>query len=129
MPATTRGRAAAAEGEGNEAERPDGLHEAAGFYNRQGDFDKTIEALNERAQQEPNNPEAFHVIATLLLGKAHRDFKLSGSEEEEYIQAGLDAVDKALELKPDYFEALTYKNLLLRSQATSRRIRPSSSSC
>jgi hypothetical protein len=33
------------------------------------------------------------------------------------VQAGLDEVDKALALKPDYFEALTYKNLLLRSQA------------
>ena len=30
----------------------------AGFYNRQGDFDKTIEALNERTKIEPNNPEA-----------------------------------------------------------------------
>ena len=29
----------------------------------------------------------------------------------------MEAVDKALELRPDYFEALTYKNLLLRQQA------------
>jgi hypothetical protein len=35
----------------------------------------------------------------------------------KYIQAGLGEVDKALALKPDYFEALTYKNLLLRSEA------------
>ncbi len=30
----------------------------------------------------------------------------------------MEAVDKALELRPDYFEALTYKNLLLRQQAS-----------
>ena len=35
----------------------------------------------------------------------------------KYIQAGLAEADKALALKPDYFEALTYKNLLLRSEA------------
>ena len=33
------------------------------------------------------------------------------------MQAGLGEADKALALKPDYFEALTYKNLLLRSEA------------
>ena len=31
----------------------------AGFYNRQGNFDKTIESLNERTKVEPNNPEAY----------------------------------------------------------------------
>ena len=30
---------------------------------------------------------------------------------------GIEAVDKALALKSDYMEALTYKNLLLRLQA------------
>ena len=30
---------------------------------------------------------------------------------------GLAAVDKALEIKPDYVEAMTYKGLLLRTQA------------
>jgi tetratricopeptide (TPR) repeat protein len=31
----------------------------AGFYNRQGQFEKTMEALEARAQKEPNNPEAI----------------------------------------------------------------------
>jgi len=30
---------------------------------------------------------------------------------------GIAAVDKALEIKPDYIEAMTYKGLLLRTQA------------
>ena len=41
----------------------------AGYYNRQGQFDKTIEALEQRAAKEPNNPEAFYTIADLLLGQ------------------------------------------------------------
>jgi tetratricopeptide (TPR) repeat protein len=89
----------------------------AGFYQRQGNFDKMIDAVQERARRQPDNPEAFYTIATFYWEKASRDLKLSDTQKATYAQAGLEAVDKALELKNDYFEALTYKNLLLRTQA------------
>jgi tetratricopeptide (TPR) repeat protein len=89
----------------------------AGFYNRQEEFDKTIEALNQRAAIEPNNPEAFYTISTYYWDKAYRDFRLKEPEKKEFVMKGLEQVDKALQLKPDYMEALTYKNLLLRLQA------------
>ena len=89
----------------------------AGYYNRQGHFDKTIEALEERASKEPNNPEAFYTIATYYWDEAYRDFKLKENEKKAYVQKGIEAVDHALQIKPDYMEALVYKNLLLRSQA------------
>ena len=89
----------------------------AGFYNRQGDFDKTIVALQERAQREPNNPEAHHLIATYYWDKVYRDFRLPDTDKRKYIEAGIMSEDKAIELKGDYFEAITYKNLLLRLQA------------
>ena len=89
----------------------------AGFYDRQGEFTKTINTLNERAQHEPSNPEAHHVIATYYWNEAYKNFKLSEADKKKYIQAGIDESDKALALKDDYFEALTYKNLLLRLMA------------
>ena len=89
----------------------------AGFHNRQGAFDKTMEALHARAEMEPTNPEAFYTIASYYWEKAYRDFTLSPTDQMKFTQEGLKAVDKAIELKPDYFEALTYKNLLLRVQA------------
>jgi tetratricopeptide (TPR) repeat protein len=89
----------------------------AGYYNRQGRFDKTIEALEERAQKEPNNPEAFYTIATYYWDEAYRDFKLKENEKRDYVGKGVEAVDHALQIKPDYTEALVYKNLLLRLQA------------
>jgi tetratricopeptide (TPR) repeat protein len=89
----------------------------AGYYNRQGHFDKTIEALEERAAKEPNNPEAFYTIATYYWDEAYRDFKLKESEKKEFVGKGVEAVDHALQIKPDYMEALVYKNLLLRLQA------------
>src|SRR4051794_16087856 len=89
----------------------------AGYYNRQGHFDKTIEALEERASKEPNNPEAFYTIATYYWDEAYRDFKLKEAEKKEYVAKGTTAIDHALQLKPDYIEAITYKGLLLRLQA------------
>jgi tetratricopeptide (TPR) repeat protein len=89
----------------------------AGYYNRQGEFEKTIEALQARAQREPNNPEAYYTIATYYWDKAYRDFRLPDAEKKQYVQSGVDAVDKAISLKSDYMEALVYKNLLLRLQA------------
>ena len=89
----------------------------AGYYNRQGEFDKTIEALEERARREPENPEAFHTIATYYWDKCFRDFRLTDAQKKDYISKGLTAEDKAIGLKADYMEALTYKNLLLRLQA------------
>src|SRR3954454_5418251 len=89
----------------------------AGYYNRQGHFDKTIEALEERASKEPNNPEAFYTIATYYWDEAYRDFKLKDAEKRDFVNKGMTAVDHALQLKPDYVEAIVYKGLLLRLQA------------
>jgi len=89
----------------------------AGFYNRQGQFDKTIAALEERASIEPANPEAFYTIGTYYWNKAFRDFKLSTASKLEMAAKGLESVERALQLRPDYLEALVYKGLLLRLEA------------
>ena len=89
----------------------------AGYYNRQGQFDKTIDALQQRAAKEPNNPEAFHTIATYYWDEAYRDARLKEPQKKEFIQKGLEAVNQAIKIKPDYMEALVYKGLLLRLQA------------
>ena len=76
-----------------------------------------MEALHARAEREPNNPEAFYTIATYYWEKAYRDFTTSEADKMKFVAAGIEAIDKAIKLKSDYFEALTYKNLLLRVQA------------
>lgn len=86
----------------------------AGFYNRQGDFLKTMEALDKAAELEPKNPQGYQMVATYYWEKAYKDHRLTSAQKKEYIQKGIDAADQALALNPDYSEALTYKNLLLR---------------
>jgi tetratricopeptide (TPR) repeat protein len=100
---------------------PEVYMQLAGYYNRQGMFEETIEALEQRAKIEPNNPEAHYTIATYYWDKAYRDFRLSDAEKKQYVQTGVELVDKAIAIKNDYSEAIVYKNLLLRLQANLER--------
>ena len=96
---------------------PSVLASLAGYYNRQGDFPKTIEALEQAAALEPNNPEGYHRVAVFYWDKTRGDFRLSDAQKRDYIQKGLAMEDRALGLNPDYMEAMTYKNILLRMKA------------
>jgi tetratricopeptide (TPR) repeat protein len=89
----------------------------AGYYNRQGEFDKTIEALEQRAKVEPTNPDAFQTIAAYYWDETRGDPSLSDATKRDYVEKGVEAADKALGLKPDFVEALTFKGLLLRQEA------------
>jgi protein TonB len=89
----------------------------AGYYNRRGDFEKTIAALSKRAQLEPANPEGPYTLATYYWDKAYRDATLDTAQKRDLIAKGMEQADRAIQMKPDYLEALTYKNLLLRLQA------------
>ena len=67
---------------------------------------------------EPNNPEAFQTIAAYYWDETRGDVRAERrSRSATTSQKGLEAVDKALSLKSDYVEALTFKGLLLRQQA------------
>ena len=89
----------------------------SGFYNRQGDFEKTVAALEGAEQLDPTDPTAPQVTATYYWEKAYKDQRLLPADKLRYVMSGIAATDRALALKPDYMEALTYKNLLLRLQA------------
>src|SRR4051812_14767417 len=96
---------------------PSVLAAKAGYYNRQGDFPKTIAALEQAAALEPNNPEGYHRVGVFYQDKARQDFRLSPAQKREYIIKGIEMEDKALSLNPEYMDAMTYKNILLRLQA------------
>jgi len=89
----------------------------AGYYQRQGEFDKLIAAVQQSAELEPQNPEAHYSIASYYWDEAYRNTRLAEAQKREYTQKGLEEVDKAIQIKPDYVEAIVYKGLLLRVQA------------
>ena len=89
----------------------------AGFHNRHGDFPKTMDALTRWATAFPLNPMAHYTISAYYWEKAYRDTALTKAQKHEYIDLGLRAADQAIALNQEYMEALTFKNLLLRSLA------------
>jgi TonB family protein len=89
----------------------------SGFYNRQGDFEKTMAALEAVEQLDPTDHTSPQIAATFYWEKAFRDHRLLPADQLRYIMSGIAATDRALALKPDYADAMTYKNILLRMQA------------
>lgn len=96
---------------------PVGYQLLANFYNQLGEFDKTLAAFEKRAAIEPNNPEAWHTMGTFYYEKVLRDTRLPVDVAKKYLLAGLQAEDKALALNSEYYEAVSYKNMLLSLQA------------
>jgi TonB family protein len=96
----------------------DVVRELAGFYNRQGDFTKTMEMLDVIERLDPTDPAAPQMTATYYWEKAYKDSRILSADKYKYVLSGIEATDRALALKPDYVDALTYKNLLLRLRAT-----------
>jgi tetratricopeptide (TPR) repeat protein len=91
--------------------------QSAQFYNRKGEFDRAMDAFGTMTQIEPNNPQNYYQMAVYYEEKVRKDFTLKPPQALGYLDKGMEAIDKALQLRPDYFEALTYKNLLYRQQA------------
>jgi TonB family protein len=93
------------------------LSQAAGFYVKQGNFERAMELLENSAATDPSNPQGHFIVATHYWERAQKDQRLTPVDKRTYVTRGIDATDRALALKPDYVEALTYKNILLRMLA------------
>ena len=89
----------------------------AGYYNRQGQFDKTIDALEAARRQGAEQPRGVLDHLDLLLGQGVQRLALKDNEKKEFVRKGIEAVDHAMQIKPDYAEAMVYKGLLLRLEA------------
>ncbi len=85
---------------------------------RRSKFDEAIQVLERCAAIDPNDAAGYQKVATFYWDKAYRDPLLTDEQKDHYAEKGLEAVDKALALKPDYFEAVIYKGLLYRVKAS-----------
>jgi tetratricopeptide (TPR) repeat protein len=99
----------------------------AGFYNKplwkddqgaaRSRFEQAVEMLERCATLAPNDPSGYQKVATFYWDKAYRDPLITDEQKLQFAEKGLAAVDKALSLKPDYFEAVIFKGLLMREKA------------
>jgi tetratricopeptide (TPR) repeat protein len=80
-------------------------------------FEDAIQTMEHCATLDPNDPSGYYKVATFHWDKAYRDHSLDDKEKNEYADLGIEAVDKALEIQPDYWEAIITKGLLFRVKA------------
>ncbi len=108
--------------EGNPSD-PKACGAMAAFYNKplwdgRSKFEQAIDILTKCAALNPNDHTGWQKVATFYWDKAYRDPTISDQQKDAYADKGLESVGKALELKPDYFEAVIFKGLLYRVKAT-----------
>jgi len=84
---------------------------------RRSRFDDAIQTLEHCAEIEPDDPSGYYKVATFFWDKAYRDPLLNDTQKNDYADKGIEAVDKALEMRPDYWEAIITKGLLFRVKA------------
>jgi TonB family protein len=93
------------------------LRSLATAYVRAGRFTRAVQTLEEVAALEPTNAQTHHLIAVFYWEKASKDPSLTPEQSLAYVKAGITSADRALELSPDYVDAMVYKNILLRMQS------------
>jgi tetratricopeptide (TPR) repeat protein len=100
----------------------------ASLYYQLKKYDESKEWCRKIEGVDPNNAEAMYRIAVIDFDDSLKKTGLQGenveflnAEEKAHtladIDEGLLALDKALKLKPNYFDAMEYQNLLWREKA------------
>ena len=82
----------------------------------------------KRAEIETDDAEALYTIGVLCWDKVyHGGLTLDLDRRRELIEMGLDYLNRASGLRENYFEAISYVNLLYREKAKVARVTLSAS--
>ncbi len=94
------------------------INQIATLYQKKGDFTKSLEYFEKRANMDPNNKETWYTLGVNCWARSyHGGVAVSQEEREQVVEKGIQALDKALAIDPDYFDALSYINLIYREKA------------
>jgi tetratricopeptide (TPR) repeat protein len=84
---------------------------------RRAKFNEAIATLEKCADIDTSDPSGHYKLSMFYWDKAYRDPLLGDKEKNDFADKGIEAVDKALDVKPDYWEAIITKGLLYRVKA------------
>jgi tetratricopeptide (TPR) repeat protein len=94
------------------------ITQIASLYLKKGDFAKALDYFDKRANMDANNKEAWYTLGVNCWARSyHGGVTISQEERLEVVDRGIKALDKALTIDPNYFEALSYINLIYREKA------------
>jgi tetratricopeptide (TPR) repeat protein len=90
----------------------------AGLYQSQLKFQQAREYYKKHTEIEPTNAVPFYAIGSIDWYIVYdKNAPPPLEEQPAIVEEGLQYLDKALAINPDYDDAMTYKNLLLREKA------------
>jgi tetratricopeptide (TPR) repeat protein len=84
---------------------------------RRAKFDAAVATLARCAEIDPADPEGHYKLAMFYWDKAYRDPMLGDKDKDAFADTGISAVNKALDVKPDHWQAIVAKGLLFRVKA------------
>jgi len=103
------------------ASRPNDLaliNQIAALYQQKGDFIHALEYFEKRANMDSGNKEAWYTLGVNCWARSyHGGATVSQEERNLVVDKGIAALDKALAIDPNYFDALSYINLIYREKA------------
>jgi tetratricopeptide (TPR) repeat protein len=90
----------------------------ASIYQNNAQYDKAREAYIKNAAMDPQNHIPFYAVGSVDWIIVHNtESNLSPEEKSKLIEEGMQYLDKAMAINPDYEDTLWYENLLLREKA------------
>ena len=89
----------------------------ATLYAKQGNFNEALNWYEKITLLDSKNPEAFYVFGVVCYEKVAKNPPADLAEKVNIIERGKRALQKSIDMKPDYFESMAYLNLLFRQQA------------
>ncbi len=84
---------------------------------RRTKFDSAIATLDRCAKLDATDPSGYYKMAMFYWDKAYRDPLVGDKDKDAFADKGIATVDTALQMKPDYWEAIIAKGLLYRVKA------------
>ena len=94
------------------------IAQLAGMHAKKGNFDQALAYYEKKAQLDPKDKTAWYTVGVVCWERSNKAGALVAPEERaQIIDRGLQALQKALQIDPEYGEAIAYVNLLYREQA------------
>jgi len=93
------------------------VRSVATLYAKQGNFNESLNWYEKITLLDKQNPESFYIYGVVCYEKVSKNPPADPAEKMAIIEKGKAALQRAIQLKPDYFESIVYLNLLFRQQA------------
>jgi len=89
----------------------------ATLYAKQGDFNQSLQWYEKITLLDSKNAESFYIYGVVCYEKVAKNPPADDNEKLAIIEKGKGALQHAIDMRQDYFEAMAYLNLLWRQQA------------